>query len=62
MSDELLRVNQLNVRFPVMSRGLLRRQTSDFHAVKDLSFHLNRGETLGIVVSLVPARPAWCGP
>ena len=49
MSDELLRVNQLNVRFPVMSRGLLRRQTSDFHAVKDLSFHLNRGETLGIV-------------
>ena len=49
MIDELLRVNQLNVRFPVMSRGLLRRQTSDFHAVKDLSFHLNRGETLGIV-------------
>lgn len=49
MSDELLRVNQLNVRFPVMGRGLLRRQTSDFHAVKDLSFHLNRGETLGIV-------------
>jgi ABC-type glutathione transport system ATPase component len=49
MSDELLRVNQLNVRFPVMSRGLLRRQTAEFHAVKDLSFNLNRGETLGIV-------------
>ncbi|UWR23661.1 ABC transporter ATP-binding protein [Sulfitobacter sp. S190] len=48
-SDEvLLRVKGLTTRFPVTG-GLLRRTIANVHAVEDLSFEINRGQTLSLV-------------
>src|SRR5690606_10255773 len=44
----ILRVEDLRVRFPVRS-GLLGRERSAIAAVDGVSFHVARGETLGIV-------------
>ncbi len=44
----ILDVKDLHVRFPVFGGLLLRRQ-GEVHAVKGVSFSLNRGETLGLV-------------
>jgi oligopeptide transport system ATP-binding protein len=44
----LLEVKDLNVRFPVFGGILLRRQ-GEVHAVKNVSFELAQGETLGLV-------------
>jgi ABC-type oligopeptide transport system ATPase subunit len=44
----ILDVKNLNVRFPVFG-GVLLRQKSAVHAVKDVSFTLAQGETLGLV-------------
>jgi ABC-type oligopeptide transport system ATPase subunit len=44
----ILEVKDLNVRFPVFG-GLLLRRRGEVHAVKDVSFALNKGETLGLV-------------
>ena len=44
----LLEVKDLNVRFPVFGGILLRRQ-GEVHAVKNVSFALAQGETLGLV-------------
>lgn len=44
----LLRVRDLNVRF-TMAKTLLGRVKSSFHAVQDVNFELERGQTLGIV-------------
>ena len=58
MTEELLRVDGLSVRFPVRNNrarlaDLIRRQgpglTQWVHAVEDVSFTLGRGETLGLV-------------
>ena len=46
--EALLEVRNLCVRFPV-KKGLLRRTVSNVHAVEDVSFTLNRGETLSLV-------------
>ena len=46
--DELLRVENLSVRFPV-GRSLFGKPRRWLHAVQDVSFTLHRGETLGIV-------------
>jgi peptide/nickel transport system ATP-binding protein/glutathione transport system ATP-binding protein len=46
--EPLLRVEGLTVRFPV-KKGLLRRTVANVHAVEDVSFTLNRGETLSLV-------------
>lgn len=46
--EELLRVEKLNVRFPV-GKSLFGRARRWVHAVQDVSFTLQRGETLGIV-------------
>lgn len=46
--EEVLRVDNLHVRFPV-GRSLFGRTRRWFHAVDDVSFQLRRGETLGIV-------------
>ena len=50
MSDnkEILRINNLNVEFPLFG-GILQREVSHVHAVKDLSLSVNQGETIGIV-------------
>ena len=44
----LLEVKDLNVRFPVFG-GILLRKQSEVHAVKNVSFELRQGETLGLV-------------
>lgn len=49
MSEPLLSVRNLNVNFPLMSKGVFRKQVGDFHAVQDVSFELMKGQTLGIV-------------
>lgn len=48
-SDEILRVDNLKVHFPVYEGALLRRQTGTLKAVDGISFALRRGETLGLV-------------
>jgi oligopeptide transport system ATP-binding protein len=49
MSDPLLRVRGLNVRFPVRTGGMIVPQYTPLKAVSDVSFDLRAGETLGIV-------------
>ncbi|MEM9125479.1 MAG: ABC transporter ATP-binding protein, partial [Pseudomonadota bacterium] len=44
----LLSVKNLTTRFPVKG-GLLRRTISNVHAVEDVSFTLNKGQTLSLV-------------
>ncbi|PRY95048.1 peptide/nickel transport system ATP-binding protein/glutathione transport system ATP-binding protein [Hasllibacter halocynthiae] len=44
----LLEVRGLTTRFPVR-KGLFRRTVANVHAVEDLTFTLNRGETLSLV-------------
>ncbi len=46
--DVLLSVKNLTTRFPVKG-GLLRRTISNVHAVEDVSFTLNKGQTLSLV-------------
>jgi oligopeptide/dipeptide ABC transporter ATP-binding protein len=45
----VLQVRELVKHFPVRSRGLIRRQIGDVHAVCGVSFDLNHNETLGLV-------------
>jgi ABC-type uncharacterized transport system, duplicated ATPase component len=47
-SEPLLQVDKLSVAFPVR-KGLLRRVVAENTVVKDISFTLRRGETLGLV-------------
>ncbi|MEO0859193.1 MAG: ABC transporter ATP-binding protein, partial [Pseudomonadota bacterium] len=47
-NTEILRVDNLTVRFPVRG-GLLRRHISNVHAVEDVSFAINKGQTLSLV-------------
>ncbi|AXI46050.1 glutathione ABC transporter ATP-binding protein GsiA [Sulfitobacter sp. SK012] len=48
-TDEvLLRVKGLTTRFPVLG-GFLRRTVANVHAVEDLSFEINKGQTLSLV-------------
>jgi oligopeptide/dipeptide ABC transporter ATP-binding protein len=46
--DDLLRIEDLVVHFPIRT-GLLRRVTGQVHAVDGVSFSLAAGETLGLV-------------
>ena len=49
MSDkEILKINNLNVEFPLFG-GILQREVSHVHAVKNLNLTVNQGETIGIV-------------
>ena len=47
--QELLRVEDLKVHFPLPGGGLLRRSAGAVKAVDGVSFTLNAGETLGLV-------------
>ena len=47
-SEPVLEVTDLTKRFPVRS-GVLQRVTGHVHAVERASFHVGRGETLGLV-------------
>ena len=48
MSEPLLKVLNLTKEFPLKG-GLLGRQTGSVHAVDGVDFHIDRGETLGLV-------------
>src|SRR5688572_1540436 len=48
MSEAILEVQDLTVRFPVFG-GVFLRRTGEVKAVDGVSFTLNRGETLGLV-------------
>ena len=48
VSETLLEVRQLNVRFPLKG-GLLQRTTGYFDAVRDVSFDIRSGRTLALV-------------
>src|SRR5690606_8476750 len=48
-TDEILRVENLAVHFPVLSGTFIRRQVGAVKAVDGVSFGLRRGETLGLV-------------
>jgi oligopeptide transport system ATP-binding protein len=47
--EELLRVENLKVHFPVMTGALFRRKVASVKAVDGVSFSVKRGETLGLV-------------
>lgn len=47
-NETLLTVKNLTTRFPVTG-GLLRRLVANVHAVEDLSFSINKGQTLSLV-------------
>ena len=50
MSEQpLLKVQNLKVYFPIRGKGLFGRVTGYVKAVDGVSFHINRGETLGLV-------------
>jgi len=48
MSENILEVENLKKHFPIMG-GVFLRQVAAIHAVDGVSFHLKRGETLGLV-------------
>src|SRR5947209_18118346 len=48
MSEPLLKVSNLTKEFPLKG-GLLGRQAGSVHAVDGVDFHIERGETLGLV-------------
>ncbi len=47
-ADKVLEVTDLRKYFPIL-RGFFRRQVGEVKAVDDVSFHVNRGETLALV-------------
>jgi oligopeptide/dipeptide ABC transporter ATP-binding protein len=47
--DPILEVTNLVKHYPLMGGGVVRRRIGDVHAACDLTFHLDRGETLGLV-------------
>ena len=48
MPDQLLKVENLGVRFPLKNRSIFGKK-SYLYAVDNISFEINRGETLAIV-------------
>ncbi len=48
-SDDILRVEDLKVHFPVMKGVVIQKQVATVKAVDGISFNLKRGETLGLV-------------
>jgi oligopeptide/dipeptide ABC transporter ATP-binding protein len=47
-TENILEIRDLKMYFPV-TRGLLRKKVADVKAVDGVTFHLKRGETLGLV-------------
>ncbi len=47
-NSNLLEVTNLKMYFPI-TRGLFRRKVGEVKAVDDVSFHIRKGETMGLV-------------
>ena len=47
--DQLLKVEDLKVYFPITTKGVFRREKGYVRAVDGVSFTVNEGETLGLV-------------
>lgn len=47
--DVLVRIEDLKVWFPVMSKGVIRKHVNDVKAVDGVTLSIRRGETLGLV-------------
>ncbi len=47
-NDVLLEIKNLKKYFPI-NKGFIKRETTYVQAVDDISFHINRGETFGLV-------------
>ena len=47
--ERILEVTNLVKHYPLMGGGVIRRRIGDVHAACDLTFHLDKGETLGLV-------------
>lgn len=47
--ESILQVEKLTVHYPVTEGTIFRKQVGSIHAVDDVSFELNRGETYGLV-------------
>ena len=48
MSKSILKIKNLNVEFPLFG-GILQREVTSVHAVKNLSMNIPQGKTIGIV-------------
>ena len=48
MADPILKIKNLNVEYPLFG-GILQKEVSCVHAVKNLSIDIPEGETVGIV-------------
>ncbi len=48
MEDKIVDVKNLKMFFPI-TKGLLQKKVAEVKAVDDISFHIKRGETLGLV-------------
>ena len=48
MSNDILKIKNLNVEYPLFG-GILQREVSCVHAVKNLSINIPQGKTVGIV-------------
>jgi len=48
MSETILKIKNLNVEFPLFG-GILQKEVSSVHAVKDFSIEVSKGSTIGIV-------------
>ena len=48
MSDSILKINNLNVQFPLFG-GIFQREVGNVHAVKNLTLDIKPGKTIGIV-------------
>lgn len=49
MSETLIEVRNLEVRFPIRTKKLFHTEVVDLRAVDDVSFDIRRGETVGLV-------------
>ena len=48
MANSILKINNLNVEFPLFG-GILQREIASVHAVKNFSLDIKEGKTIGIV-------------